>query len=172
MPPLGLSGPGLGVEAHDQALHAAALDALTRNASGGVELDQFARRHDVVHGVQHRGFARAVVAQQEQVPAVLQVDGLVLDVVEVDQTDASDNVLVLENLGHTFSSTDGRVAFGGSLSGCFGLGGGFRLVRNRLLLGVLLFQRQTLDGLLTEALEDALAQSAPRCSGNSAGWAS
>jgi hypothetical protein len=90
----GAAGPphaALGVEPQHHALQAAALVAPSAQPRRSVPLQLAAGQH-VVDRVEHRGLARAVVAQQEQVPAAAQLDGLVDEVVDVDQPHALDLV--------------------------------------------------------------------------------
>ena len=87
-----VQGAGLHIVAHDDALRAASPRAGASHARGGVELQVLAGGEHVVNGIEHGGLAGAVVPEQEQMAAIGHLDGLVDEVVPVDQADASDGV--------------------------------------------------------------------------------
>ncbi len=88
----GVAHAALEVVAQDDPLQRAPVVAPAAEASGGVELELAAGQHEV-DGVEDGGLARAVVAEQEQVPAVADLDRLVDEVVEVDEPDGPQTVV-------------------------------------------------------------------------------
>ncbi len=115
----------LGVEPEREPLEGATGLVAPADARRGIQLDAEGAGEHEVDGIEHGGLARTVVAEQEQVPTVTDLDRLVHEVVEADQPHAMDREALHRSpapgLAHDgFSS----VSVSGSVSGSGGAAAG------------------------------------------------